>query len=406
MFVGFFLHLRARGIPVTTTEFLSLLEAIEKGLGQNSLRHFYALSRATLVKSEAHFDSFDKAFAEYFQDAEFSWDLPDSLLDWLSDPIAKKMFSPEELAALEKLDLEELHRRFEETLREQKERHDGGGRWVGTGGKSPYGHGGTHPTGVRVGGGGGGRSAVQIAGERRFQNLRNDRILDTRQIGMALRRLRRLKREGSETELDLDASVDETARNAGEIEMVFRPPRDNNVKLLLLMDVGGSMDPYTELCEQIFSAAHQASHFKQFEYYFFHNCVYNTLYKDMIRLSGRPTLEVLQELNPTWRLVFVGDAYMHPYELMESGGAIDYSYHNTQPGIRWLQRFREKVPKSVWLNPEPKRIWDAPTIATIRQVFPMFELTIQGLTDAVDVLRGARSHTPEPVTERQFWPYR
>ena len=163
------------------------------------------------------------------------------------------------------------------------------------------------------------------------------------------------------------------------------------------MDIGGSMDPYTELCERLFSAAHSATHFKQFRHYFFHNCVYERLYKDMIRLKGAPTEEVLQELDESWRMVFVGDAYMHPYELMERGGAIDYSHMNTESGYTWLRRFRDKVPKSVWLNPEPKRIWGAPTIDRIRQLFPMFELTIEGLVQAVDVLRGAKSHLP-PVT--------
>ena len=371
MLVDFFLLLRARGVPVSLNELMALLEAMTKGLAQNSLRHFYALSRALLVKNEAHFDLFDRVFAEYFKDVEFSHTLSDDILDWLSNPITPRGLSAEELALLERLDLEALRKRFEETLEKQTERHDGGNRWVGTGGSSPFG---------------------QIAGTRRFRNLRDDVVLDTRQIGMALRRLRRLKREGVAEELDLEETIDATARNAGDIEMVFRPPRENNVKLLLLMDVGGSMDPFTELCEQLFSAAHAASHFKQFKPYFFHNCVYGRLYSDMIRLKGRPTAEVLGEIDQTWRVVFVGDAYMHPYELLEQGGAIDYSTSNTEPGIAWLKKIREKVPVSVWLNPEPKRIWDAPTISIIRSVFPMFELTLEGLTEAVDVLRGARSH--------------
>ncbi len=399
MFVDFFLLLKDRGLPVTTTEFLNLIKALRAGLARTSLRHFYALSRAVLVKNEAHFDLFDRVFGEYFEGVEFSDLLSDELLDWLANPKMPKELSAEDWAALEKLDLDDLRRKFEEMLKKQEERHDGGNRYIGTGGSSPFGHGGQHPSGVRVGGSSRGRSAMQIAGERRFKNLRKDRVLDTRQIGMALRRLRRLKREGREDELALDETVDATARNAGDIELVFRPPRDNNVKLLLLMDVGGSMDPFTELCEQLFSAAHAASHFRRFKHYFFHNCPYSRLYSDMIRLKGKPTEEVLQEVDETWRIVFVGDAYMHPYELLERGGAIDYTQNNPEAGIHWLRQFRDKVPRSVWLNPEPKRIWSAPTIAAIASIFPMFELTLQGLGDAVDVLRGAKSHLPTPISK-------
>jgi uncharacterized protein with von Willebrand factor type A (vWA) domain len=214
---------------------------------------------------------------------------------------------------------------------------------------------------------------------------------------MALRKLRRLKREGGVLELALDETIDATARNAGDLDLIFQAPRANNVQLLLLMDVGGSMDPYIQLCEQLFSAAHAASHFKQFRSYFFHNCIYNTLYTDMIRLKGKPTQEVFQELDQSWRVVLVGDAYMHPYELMERGGAIDYWHNNTDAGITWLRKLRDKVPTSVWLNPEPKRIWGAPTITSIREIFPMYELTLEGLGEAVDVLRGARTPRLGPI---------
>ena len=406
MLIDFFLLLRARGLPASTTEFLALMRALSMGLAEVNLTRFYALSRSLLVKNEAHFDLFDRVFAEYFKDVEFVEILPDALLDWLANAIEPKRLTPEELAALERLDLEELRKRFEEMLRKQQERHDGGNRFIGTGGSSPFGHSGQHPSGVRVGGSGGGRSAMQVAESRRFRNLRKDRVLDTRQIGMALRRLRRLKRDGHEEELDLEETIDATARDAGEIQLVFRPPRENNVKLLLLMDVGGSMDPFVELCEQLFSAAHAATHFKKFKYYFFHNCVYGRLYSDMIRLKGRPTGEVLLEIDNSWRVVFVGDAYMHPYELYETGGAIDYSQHNTQTGYNWLLRFRDRVPRSVWLNPEPRRIWNAPTISAVRSVFPMFELTLDVLSDAVDVLRGVRANLPDsPVGEQPagYW---
>ena len=298
--------------------------------------------------------------------------------------------SPEDLERLQALDLDTLREEFEKRMAEQDERHDGGSKWIGTGGTSPFGHGGRNPAGVRVGGTGGGRSAVQVASERRFRNLASDRVLDTRQIGVALRRLRRLGRFDGPEELDLDATVDESARNAGEIELIFRPPKTNRVKLLLLMDVGGSMDPHAELSERLFSAAHAAGHFRRFEVRFFHNCVYERLYTDISNWRGESTAERIKELDETWSLVFVGDAWMAPYELTHTGGAIHYGHMNRDSGLDWLLRFRERCPNSLWLNPEPRRIWHAPTIAAIRRVFPMYELTLDGLIEAIDVLRGAR----------------
>ena len=393
MLIDFLFLLRSRGLNVSTTEFLALISALRKGLAQSSLKKFYAVCRSLLVKREGDFDLFDRVFAEYFEGVEWSQALPDELLDWLSDPIKANQLTPELLAALEHLDLETLRKRFEETMKEQQERHDGGSRWVGTGGTSPYGHGGHHPTGIRVGGSSRNRSAVQVAQSRRYKSLRSDRILDTRQIGVALRRLKKLKREGARDELDLTETINRSAKNAGDIELIFRPIRENNVKLLLLMDIGGSMDPYASLCERLFSAAHSATHFKRFQSYFFHNCPYNRLYSDMVRLKGRNTQDVIEEVDRSWFLVVVGDAYMHPYELLQAGGAIDYSFQNREPGIAWLQRLRMAVPNSVWLNPEHKRIWRAPSISSIRQIFPMFELSLDGLEEAVSQLRsGAAAH--------------
>ena len=393
MFTDFLFHLRARGIQVSLTEWLPLLHALAEGHSRANLNVFYSLARAVLVKRETQYDLYDQAFAEFFRGVERQFDLDDELLDWLANPILPKELTEAERAALEALDLDELRKRFEERLNEQKERHDGGNRWIGTGGTSPFGHGGTNPAGVRVGGEGGGRSAVQIASERRFQNLRSDRVLDTRQIGMALRRLRRLgKHEGPE-ELDLEASIDESARQA-EIELIFGPPRKNRVKLLLLIDVGGSMDPHAELCERLFSAAHAANHFHAFESRFFHNCVYEKLYTDIFRGLGESTDEVLKRIDRRWSVLFVGDAWMSPFELTHAGGAIDFYHHNRTPGLTWLQRFRDRCPRSAWLNPEPKRIWRAPSIHLIRQVFPMYELTLDGLTEAVDALTGRRANVP------------
>lgn len=392
MFTDFFYHLRAVGLKVSLTEWLSLIDALVQGHARSDLAAFYALARSLLVKRETDFDLYDHAFAVFFKDVEAHFDLDDELLAWLEQATLPDL--PPGAEGLEALDLDELRRQFEERLSEQSERHDGGSRWIGTGGTSPFGHGGSNPAGVRVGGTGGGRSAVQIAGQRRFRNLRSDRILDTRQIGVALRRLRRLERSGVPEELDLDETIDRSARNAGDIELVFAPERRNHVKLLLMMDVGGSMDPHARLCERLFSAAHRAHHFKRFEFRFFHNCVYKWIYSDISQWRGHPTADLLREVDDSWSVVFVGDAWMSPYELTRVGGAIDYSHRNTTSGLDWLSRIRDRCPKSVWLNPEPEQIWPATTIHMIRQIFPMFHLTLDGLGEAIDVLRGARPNRP------------
>lgn len=391
MFINFFYHLKARGLPVSTTEFLSLLDALAQGLSRQSLQHFYVVARSILVKRPEHYDIYDQAFAEFFEDAEFDPELlarlHDDLLKWLEDPKEPPNLSREELARLQELGLDELREQFAERLAEQTERHDGGSHWVGTGGTSPFGHGGKHPSGIRVGGRGGNRSAVQVASERRFRNLRKDLTLDVRDIGMALRRLRELTREGNEEKLDLKATIDQTARNAGDIELVFRPPRENNVKLLLLCDVGGSMNPYTRLTSRLFSAAHQASHFKNFESYYFHNCPYEKLYTDMEREDARPTEEVFRNLDKSWRCIVVGDAAMAPTELTEAGGSVNYWHFNDKPGIWYLRKLRETVPRTVWLNPDPPKWWGSWTTRTIQKLFEMYPFTMQGLEDAVDELR-------------------
>ena len=390
MFVDFFYHLRGYGLKVTITEWLALMRALAIGYSRADLHVFYNLARCLMVKREADFDNYDRAFASFFMGVENHFDISDELLEWLSNPKLPRELTDEERAKLEALDLDALRERFKDLLDEQKERHDGGNRWIGTGGTSPFGHGGEHPTGVRIGGSGGGRSAVQVATDRRFRNLRSDRILDTRQIGLALRRLRKLDKDEGPEELDIDETIDSSARNAGEIDLVFRPPKRNRIKLLLLIDVGGSMDPHTLLCERLFSAAHKANHFKKFEFKFFHNCVYENLYTDISRWKGEPTSRILKRLDHTWSVCLVGDAWMSPYELTHTGGAIDYYHSNQVTGLDWLRKFRDRCPNSIWLNPEPRRIWNAPTIHLIRQVFPMFELTIDGLTNGIDVLRGIR----------------
>lgn len=390
MFSGFLFHLRAHGLKVSLTEWLTLIEALAGGYGRASLAGLYHLGRSVLVKREAHFDLYDRCFAEYFYGVEGSLDVSDELLAWLEQPKAMPELSPEELAALEALDLDELTERFKQRLEEQKERHDGGNKWVGTGGTSPFGHGGRNPAGIRVGGKGGGRSAVQVAEQRRFQNLRSDRVLDTRQVGVALRRLRRLAKDTGPLELDVDATIDKTAREGGEIDLVFSPERQNRVKLLLLMDVGGSMDPHTARSEQLFSAAHKATHFRAFRHYYFHNCPYGVLYEDMAIHKSVPTESVLTQLDRTWSIVVVGDAWMSPYELTHQSGAVWLYEKNARPGLEWLRAFREKTERIVWLNPEPRQIWEAPSVRMVRSLFPMFELSLDGISEAVDALRGVK----------------
>ncbi len=386
LFLEFFYLLRQKGLPVSSREWLMFVDALAKGLVAADLYRFYALARATLIKSEKHYDLFDQCFAHYFAGAEAPQAFGRALQEWLEDPIEQPELSPEDLALLEEHDFEELMKMFEERLKEQEERHDGGNRWIGTGGTSPFGHGGANPAGIRVGGQGGGGRAVQIAANRRFREYRSDLVLDTRQIGMALRRLRRLGREGVNTEVDIDQTIDATAKNAGDLEIIMCPPRENRLRVLLLMDVGGSMDPFARLVSRLFSAAHQASHFKEFHAYYFHNCVYDKVYETHRLRKGLTLDELTRRLLPETRLIFVGDAHMAPYELTAPYGAVDYWEQNESAGISYLKRLDAHFLKSVWLNPIPKRFWTHPTIRMIKECFPMFELTIEGLEDAVSEL--------------------
>ncbi len=397
MFLNFFFHLRAGGLKVSLSEWLALMQALAAGHERANLETFYQVARAVLVKRETQYDLYDRLFAEFFHGLEGHFQLDDELLRWLENPVLPRELTAEERAALAALDLDELRRRFAERLREQKERHDGGSRFIGTGGTSPFGHGGTNPAGVRVGGSGGGRSAVQVASERRFRNLRGDRVLDTRQISTALRRLRRLAKDDGALEFDLAATIDHSARAGGEIDLIFGPLRKNRVKLLLLIDVGGSMDPHAELCERLFSAAHAAQHFKAFQSRFFHNCIYERLYTDIYYRRGEATSEVLKRLDTSWTVILVGDAWMSPFELTHQGGAIDFFHFNRDPGLTWLQRIRARCQRSVWLNPEPRRIWTAPSVRLVASVFPMFELTLDGLAEAIDTLCGRRPNQPTPL---------
>lgn len=382
MFTDFFYTLKKRNVPVSITEWMTFVEALAKGYIAN-LDEFYYLARAMLVKSEGYFDHYDIAFQEYFRGIEAPDEILKQVLDWLKDPLNRMPLSEEEQAMLRNLDFEELLKQLEERLKEQTEQHDGGGYWVGRGGYSPFGHSGYHPAGIRIGGESRHRSAVQIAQERRFRNYRNDLVLDIRQMKIALKKLRQLSRIGLEDELDLEGTIDATAKSAGEIELIWQRSRKNAVKVLLLMDVGGSMEPFAQLCSQLFSAAHSSAHFKDFQYYYFHNCIYDNLYQDIERQETVSTDYLLRTLEPDYKLLVVGDATMAPWELMERHGAINYYEQNEMPGIVWLKRIAEHFTHSVWLNPNDPRLWVHPTIQMVERIFPMFSLTLDGLEQAV-----------------------
>jgi uncharacterized protein with von Willebrand factor type A (vWA) domain len=396
-FLEFFYLLRAQGVPVSVREWLTLLECLAGGLVGADLSRLYAVARAVLIKRERHLDTYDQCFAYYFGGAEPPAGLPSALDQWLSAPLPLPELDADTLARLERLNLEDLRRRFEERLQEQTERHDGGSKWVGTGGTSPFGHSGRHPSGIRVGGEGRSRSAVQVAAERRFAPYRADLTLDTRQLSAALRRLRSLGRDGRADELDLDATVHATARQCGELEVRLRPPRENRLKLVLLMDVGGSMDEFAQLVGRLLSAAHRAHHFRAFHPLYFHNCVYESVFRDAALRDPLP-LSTLQRdlgLDAEARLLVLGDAYMSPYELMSVGGAIDYRHHNLKTGLEHMRDLRAAFPWAAWLNPMPRRYWEHPTIDALGELFPMFELTLEGLEGAVSALT---RHTASPRT--------
>jgi hypothetical protein len=376
MFFEFFSALRRHKVPVSLTEWMLLMQALHQGLARASLQRFYTLARALLVKDVGYYDAYDLAFQEAFRGIETPLEILEEVLAWLHAPRSLEHLDAEWLSTL---DVEALRRLFTQRLREPQGHHEGGDRMLGTAGTSPFGQYGEHSAGLRINGGGGRRSALQVSQERRFQNYRNDRTLDIRQIQVALKRLRHLKRIGCEEELDLEATIDETCKNGGDLELIFRPPRKNNVKVLLLMDAGGSMMPYADLVERLFSATHKATHFKDLQYYYFHNCIYEQLYAD-IRLHRKvATTSVLRTLGADYKVLLVGDAYMAPEELLDPGGAIYYYHHNDTPGIEWLRRIRAHFHACIWLNPMPERHWDRPSIALIRQLFPMYELTLEGL---------------------------
>ena len=385
MFTDFFYTLREKKVPVSITEWMTLMEALAKGYISN-LEEFYYLARAILVKSEGHYDHYDAAFQQYFKGIETPAEISEQILEWLKDSTNRKTLTEEERAMFDKMDLDELIREFEKRLAEQTEQHDGGNRWIGRGGTSPFGHSGYHPAGIRVGGESGGRHAIQIAQERRFQNYRSDLTLDIRQIKMALRALRQLNRIGPEDELDLKETIDASCKNAGELEFVWRQSRRNAVKVLLLMDVGGSMTPFAWLCSRLFSAAHSSSHFKDFKYLYFHNCIYDGLYLDVARKEAVSTDLLLRVLESDYKVILVGDARMATEELTQRYGAINYYEQNDTPGLIWLKRIADHFDHCIWLNPEAPNYWSHPTVIMIGKLFPMYQLTMDGLREGIKKL--------------------
>ena len=382
MFTDFFYALRRRKVPVSITEWMTLMEALDRGCITN-LDEFYFLARAILIKSEAYYDHYDVAFQEYFKVIEGSTDISEKILDWLRDPLNRMPAFEGSPDLFDNMDFNELLKELEKRLKEQTEQHDGGGYWIGRGGTSPFGHSGYHPAGIRIGGESGGGHAIQIAQERRFRNYRNDLTLDVRQIKIALKGLRQLNRTGPEDELDLDETIYATAKNVGDIELIWRRSRKNAVKVLLLMDVGGSMEPFALLCSTLFSAAHSSTHFKDFKYYYFHNCIYDHLYQDIERREAISTEYLLLTLEPNYKVILVGDAKMGPWELVQKYGAINYYERNELPGIVWLKHIAEHFTHCVWMNPDEPRFWIHPTVKMIGKLFPMFPLTIDGLGQAV-----------------------
>jgi uncharacterized protein with von Willebrand factor type A (vWA) domain len=385
MFTDFFYTLKRKKVPVSIIEWMTLMEALSKGCISN-LDEFYYLARAILVKSESYYDHYDVAFQEYFKGIETPAEITEQIMEWLQDPINRMTLSEEERALFDNMDFDKLLKELEKRLKEQTEQHDGGGYWIGRGGTSPFGHSGYHPAGIRIGGESGGRHAIQIAQERRFRNYRSDVTLDVRQIKMGLRGLRQLSRIGPEDELDLEKTIDATSKNAGEIEMVWTRSRKNAVKLLLLMDVGGSMVPFARLCSRLFSAAHSSTHFKDFQYFYFHNCIYDNLYQDIERQEAVSTDYLLHILEPDYKVVLVGDARMAMPELTQRYGAIYYYERNEVPGLLRLKQIAEHFTHCVWINPTEPYYWNHPTVMLVEKFFPMFELTLEGLDQAVKKL--------------------
>ncbi|MHC3126999.1 von Willebrand factor A [Brevundimonas sp. GN22] len=390
MLLPFFTALRDHKVPVSMKEWLHLMEAMDKGVSGLQVDDFYHLSRAVLVKDEKHYDRFDQAFDKAFKGLEtmgagedLTTDIPE---DWLK-LINEKYLTDEQKAEIEALGgWDKLMETLKQRLEEQKERHEGGNKWIGTGGTSPFGHGGYNPEGVRIGGPGRHGRAVKVWEKREYKNLDDSVELGTRNIKVALRRLRRFARTGAPDELDIDGTIDGTARQ-GWLDIQMRPERRNTVKVLIFFDIGGSMDGHIKMCEELFSAA--KTEFKNLEFYYFHNCLYEGVWKDNRRRHAEriPTWDLIHKYDSDWRAIFVGDASMSPYEITIPGGSVEH--FNEEAGAVWMKRAREQWPKSVWLNPLPERHWRyTQSVALLRELMEekMYPLTLEGLDGAMRTL--------------------
>ncbi|MFT7612111.1 MAG: hypothetical protein ACI9J3_001060 [Parvicellaceae bacterium] len=391
MFLDFFLILKNQGVKVTLKEYLDLLQALNQGVISQNVDEFYYLSKAALIKRESDLDKFDQLFASYFKGLE-TIKIDDFLHipeDWLLKN-SEKFLSPEEMEQIKSMGgLEEILDRMKELLKEQKKRHEGGNKWIGTGGTSPFGAYGYNPEGMRIGQDESRhKSAIKVWDKREFKNLDDNLELDTRNMKMALRKLRVLTKEGGIESLDLPKTIQETSDNAGYLKIEMAPKKKNNVKVLMLFDIGGSMDPFIETCSQLFSAAKYE--FKHLEYFYFHNCVYEKLWKDSVRRwdDFEDTWAVLNKFNSDYKIVFVGDASMSPYELQSKFGSVEH--YNEETGTDWLERFTDHFDKVVWLNPIPEKNWDyTSTIKTIKGITEnkMYPLTVNGIEKAIVELK-------------------
>lgn len=397
MFVGFFYELKDKGIAVSPTALLRLQRALYMGL-INSLEDFYVIARSVLVKSERYFDLYDRIFATYFEGAEFTEEISQELMESMLSLLEEWLKNPEELAEMMGVDPEdilnlapeELVKYFLEKLKEQDEAHHGGNRWIGTEGTSPLGHSGKNPSGMRVGGSSGGKTAIKIAMERRYKDYSMGRTIGAAEIGEALRHLKDLRPAGPRDEINIDESIKETCKNCGDIEIVFDKAMRDRLRIILMMDNGGwSMDPYIEICTTLF--AYASSSFKEVKSYYFHNCIYDRVWEDPMRVRKQTKTLEFAKMDPDSRLIIVGDASMAPYELLGPDGSIYYYEKQSRTGKGWLEFLADTFPHAVWLNPKRKDRWDwtegAETISHIGKMFPMFDLTIEGLEKAVEKLK-------------------
>ena len=389
MLINFFHGLKEAGIPVTTRELLDLMEGLKRHVAFSDMDDFYYFSRTCMVKDEKYFDRFDRAFGAHFKELEGLDDIIEALIpdDWLRSEFMKNL-TDEEKEKIESLGgLEKLIEEFKNRLEEQKERHQGGNKWVGTGGTSPFGQEGYHPEGIRVGPNGGNKKAVKVWDKRDFKNLDDNVQLGTRNIKVAMRRLRKFARTGAADELDLDDTISSTARNAGMLDIKMVPERHNAVKVLLFFDVGGSMDPHVKVCEELFSAAR--TEFKHMENFYFHNFVYESVRGNNIRRHNERTqmLDILHKYSRDYKVIFVGDASMSPYEIVQPGGSVEH--WNEESGEVWMRRLQDVYDKIIWINPTPEEDWQfTQSVAITHQLLEgkMYPLTLKGLEEGMAYL--------------------